>query len=1071
MLGQTVCPSCGAGTDAGARFCPTCGGALVKPCASCGSETRVGAQFCASCGHRLDRAPAKEEERKLVTVLFADLTGSTALGEQLDPERLRALLSEYFAAMALVIESWGGTVEKFIGDAVMAVFGIPTLREDDALRAVRAASELHERIAGLNETLERELGVAIELRTGVNTGDVVAGDAAQGQAFATGDTVNVAARLQQTAGQGEIVIGATTFALVRDAVRAEPLPRLELKGKEQPVGALRLLEVFAGAPAFTRRLDAPFVGRADELAALVAGLDEAERESACRLVTITGAPGVGKSRLVRELLSATEGRARAVVGRCLSYGEGITYWPLAEIVRQVGGEDARARLAGLVGGTDGELVGERVAGAVGLAETTSRTEEIFWAVRRLFESLARDGPLVVVLDDVHWAESTLLDLVEYVLAFARAPLLLVCAARPDLFDVRPSWAAPRPGAALVSLQPLSEAESEALVAGLAGGPPARRVVEAAEGNPLFLEQLLAFESEDGHDGGRLATPPTIQALLGARIDRLEESERTVLERASVEGRLFHLGAVSELLPEQMRSLAGAGVLSLVRKELVRPDESLFPGDDGFRFTHILVRDVAYEGMPKAVRGKAHERFAAWLEGKAGARVAEYEEILAYHLEQAASYGRQVRPGDQRTDELARIASERLASVGRRALERGDVLAAANLLERALRLHLVDNEGRVDLVADLFECYFQAGHLTEAERLLADASAAATAEGERARATIDVLRAILEMQSDPANSSDRALRKAVRAVGVFDASGDYRGLSLSWRLIQNVHWQRGEVARSKEATEQALAHAVRAGDVHAQSVHRLAIGGALVFGEAPLGECASFMEGELQWAREMGIRAHEALALVGVGHMEAARGRRVEGLRLIEEGSSLLLDLGRRLDVAALVGNWAHITFDEPAQIARALRNAYEILSEAGEKGYLSTVAASLAETVLAQGDVGEAERLLDEAEEAGASDDVTTQVVVRRVRARVLALTGEWREAERLAREAAALASATEYVELRGLTLEALGDVLAATGKIEEARDARAGAVRVFEAKGFTVLADRARARLAELQATGSPSQ
>jgi class 3 adenylate cyclase/tetratricopeptide (TPR) repeat protein len=1011
------------------------------------------------------------EARKTVTVVFSDVAGSTNLGERLDPEAVRYVMGRWFGEAASALERHGGTVEKFIGDAVMAVFGIPTLREDDALRAVRAAAELRERIAGLNEDLERELGVAIVLRTGVNTGAVVAGDPAQGQAFATGDAVNVAARLEQTAAPGEIVIGGTTYALVRDAVRAEPLAPLELKGKAETVEAFRLLEVFAGAPAFTRRLDAPFVGRKEELAAVVARLDEAERERSGRLVTIVGAPGIGKSRLVRELLSATKSRSRAVIGRCLSYGEGITYWPLAEIVRQVGGEDPRAVVSELVGGDDGELVGERVAGAVGLGETTARTEEIFWAVRRLFESLADKRPLLVVLDDVHWAEPTFLDLVEYLLAFARGPIFLVCAARPDLFDVRPSWAAPRRGATLVSLQPLSDAESEALVAGRAAPLPARRVVEAAEGNPLFLEQLLAFESENGREGGGRAPPPTIQALLAARIDRLEESERAVLERASVEGRLFHLGAVSELLPEEMRPLTGASVLSLIRKELVRPDESLFPGDDGFRFAHILVRDVAYEGMPKAVRAEAHERFAAWLEGKAGAWPPEYEEILAYHLEQAASYGREVRPGDGRADELARIASERLASAGRRALERGDVLAAANLLERALGLHSAADAGRVDLIADLFECYFEAGRLTEAERLLADASGAATADDEPARGTIDVLQAILEMQYDPANSSDRALRKAMRAVDVFEASGDYRGLSRSWRLIQNVHWQRGEVARSRVATEQALTHAVRAGDVRAQSVHRMAIAGALVFGDTPLDECVSFLVRERNWAQEMGMQAHEALVLVGLGHMEAARGGKVEGLRLIDEGNSLLLELGRRLDVAALAGNWAHLTFEEPALVAGELRKAYGILSEAGEKSYLSMVAASLAETVLAQGDVEEAERLLDEAEDAGASDDVTTQVMVTRGRARVLALRGERREAERLAREAVALACATEYVELRGLTLEALGDVLAATGKLEEAREAGAEAVRVFEAKGFTVLADRARARLAELQAVGSPSQ
>jgi class 3 adenylate cyclase/tetratricopeptide (TPR) repeat protein len=1010
------------------------------------------------------------EARKTVTVVFSDVAGSTNLGERLDPEAVRYVMGRWFGEAASALERHGGTVEKFIGDAVMAVFGIPTLREDDALRAVRAASELHERIAGLNVALEHELGVTIALRTGVNTGAVVAGDPAQGQAFATGDAVNVAARLQQAAAPGEIVMGEATFALVRDAVRAQPLRPLELKGKAQPVGALRLLEVFAGAPAFTRRLDAPFVGRADELAALVAGLDEAGREGACRLVTVTGAPGIGKSRLVRELLSATEGQARAVVGRCLSYGEGITYWPLAEIVRQVGGEDPRTVVAELVGGDDGELVGERVAGALGLGETTGRTEEIFWAVRRLFESLADDRPLVVVVDDVHWAEPTFLDLVEYVLAFARAPIFLVCAARPDLFDVRPSWGAPRQGATLVSLQPLSDAESEALVAGLVGPLSAHYVVDAAEGNPLFLEQLLAFESEHGREGGGRAPPPTIQALLAARIDRLEDSERAVLERASVEGRLFHLGAVSELLPEEMRPLTGASVLSLVRKELVRPDESLFPGDAGFRFAHILVRDVAYEGMPKAVRAEAHERFAAWLEGKVGARVAEYEEILAYHLEQAASYGRELRPGDKRTEELARIASERLASAGRRALERGDVGAAANLLERVLGLLRGDDPARIDVVPDLYDSYLDAGRFADAKALLEDASALA-GTADRARATVSVLWAKLMLQSDPKRRSERALPDAREAISIFEACEDDRGLARAWELVFDVHWERGELARANEAAKRAHVHAERIGDARAQARHRSDIAGAVIFGAVRLDEGIRIIERDLAWARTANVRWLEGVSLIALGTLHAAQSRVDLGRRLVEAGKVLLSELGMGWINSAHAGNWVEVLCETPAEMEREFRAAYETLAEAGEKGVLSTMAADLADAVLAQGRIEEAVRLLDEAEQAGASEDVVTQVIVARVRAKVLAERGEAEAAERLAREAVERAFATEYVQMRADTLRAFADVLAAAGRSEEAAEVLAQAIGVYEAKGFLLLADRARASLKELQAVGSPSQ
>jgi class 3 adenylate cyclase/tetratricopeptide (TPR) repeat protein len=1009
------------------------------------------------------------EARKTVTVVFSDVAGSTNLGERLDPEAVRYVMGRWFSEAAIALERHGGTVEKFIGDAAMAVFGIPTLREDDALRAVRAASELHERIAGLNEELERELGVTIALRTGINTGEVVAGDPAQGQAFATGDAVNVAARLQQTAAPGEIVLGEPTFALVRGAVRAEPLEPLELKGKADPVGALRLLEVFAGAPAFTRRLHAPFVGRAEELAALFAALDEAEREGACRLVTVVGAPGIGKSRLVRELLTATKGRARAVIGRCLSYGEGITYWPLAEIVRQVGGEDPRTVVAELVGGEDGELVGERVAGAVGLAETTSRTEEIFWAVRRLFESLARERPLVVVVDDIHWAEETLLDLLEYFAAFAHASILLLCAARPDLFDARPSWAAPRPGSTLVSLEPLTDAESEELMAGLgAETTTASHVVAAAEGNPLFLEQLLALETENGPEAGQPATPPTIQALLGARIDRLEENERTVLERAAVEGRLFHLGAVAELLPDDRRAAAGSSVLSLVRKELVRPDESLFPGDDAFRFAHILVRDVAYEGLPKTVRAEAHERFAAWLERKAGVRLAEYEEILAYHLEQAAFYGRDVRPGDPRTEALARAAAERLTATGRRAVARGDLRAGANLLERALSLLPPDSD-RMSLVRDLFECYVYSARFGDAEVLLAEAEPHAAID-QRSAAVLTLLRAWLGESVDPEGWSERALQEAEAAIPVFEAAGDHAALSRAWLLVHIGHWNRGELEAARRASERGLEAAERAGDIAAQAEHRSCILGAWVFGATSLEHCLPLIERELEWTRKSGAKNKEALALIALGEANAGQGRLAEGGRLIAEGNALLRDLGAVLFAAAATATWVHFVWDSPGDVERELRSAYEILSEAGEKGFLSTVAAELAEVMLEQGDAKEAARLLDEAEEAGGSDDVTTQVIVRRVRAKLLAQEGEDEEAVRLAREAVTRASTTEYAMLRADALRDLAAVLAQTGNSAEAADVMDEAIAAYERKGYTVLADRARARLAELRAS-SPSQ
>ena len=507
----------------------------MTACPSCATENPEGFRFCGNCGADLAvETPA--EIRKTVSVLFCDLVGSTALGERTDPEVLRELMGSYHAALRAILERHGGTVEKFVGDAAMAVFGIPHVHEDDALRAVRAAAEMRQVVARLD----------LHVRIGVSTGEVAAG---VGETLVTGDTVNVAARLEEAAEPGEILIGEQTERLVRDRVRAEALAPVELKGKTNAVAAFRLLEVLPDAPAFTRPSDAPFVGRAEEVEVLRLAAERAAGERLPQLCTIVGPPGIGKSRLAREFLAGVGEKPRILVGRCLPYGEGITYWPLGEIVRQVGGGDPRDSIAEIVGGEEGAFVADHVAGAISLGPAGGSPEEISWAVRKLFEALARDRPLIAVVDDIHWAEPTLLDLLEYVASFtADVPLLVLCTARPDLFELRPSWTNPRANATLVSLEPLPVEESETLVDELqeVDARTRARIVAAAEGNPLFVEQLLAMRAEEGD--GELVIPPTIQALLSARLDRLEPAERAVLERASIEGRLFHRSAVTELLP-------------------------------------------------------------------------------------------------------------------------------------------------------------------------------------------------------------------------------------------------------------------------------------------------------------------------------------------------------------------------------------------------------------------------------------------------------------------------------------------------------------------------------------------
>ena len=544
-------------------------------CASCGRHNDADASFCSGCGAQLVADPMDAETRKVVTVVFTDVAGSTALGERLDAESLRRVMWRYFDAMQPILERHGGTVEKFIGDAIVAVFGVPTVHEDDALRAVRAAGEMREALELVNESLAAEYDVRIATRTGVNTGEVIVGETASDQKLATGDAVNVAARLEQAAQAGDVLLGESTYDLVRDAVVAEPAPAVEAKGKSRPLAAWRLVELKPDVPAFTRPVRTPFVGRRRELDELHEAYDAVVRESLCRLVTIVGPPGIGKSRLAREVLGSFR-EAQAVVGRCVAYGDGVTYLPLGEIVRQIAGAEPEPVLTRILSEVErGSAATRLIMGALGMNDEPGSPEETAWAFRRLFEALAASRPLVVVVDDIHWADETLLDLLEYLVGFSSgAPILLLCLARPDVFDVRPSWGTPRTGTTLVSLSALSDDESEGLIDELWGDddvtPALRdRIVDVAAGNPLFVEQMLAMLADDP-EAAEEAVPPTLQALLAARIDRLEPDERVVLQRGSVEGRLFHRGAVAELLAPRSADGLGGILLTLARKELRSP---------------------------------------------------------------------------------------------------------------------------------------------------------------------------------------------------------------------------------------------------------------------------------------------------------------------------------------------------------------------------------------------------------------------------------------------------------------------------------------------------------------------
>ncbi len=711
----------------------------MSTCPSCGAATPEGARFCSECGFALTGGGPPLGLRKVVTILFCDLCDSTRLGEGLDPETLRQVMAQYFRSVSAVLERHEAVIEKYIGDAVMAVFGVPAVREDDALRAVRAANDMRGALAELNEQLGGRYGVTLETRTGVNTGEVIVGDPSRGHGFVSGDAVNLAARLEQAAPRGETLIGERTLELVRHAVSVEPVPPLELKGKSGRVPAFRLLGVQEAPGLGDGGLSSPLVGRERKLRHLTAALARALGRRGCELVTILGPAGIGKSRLTYEFIESVRERAVVATGRCVSYGEGLAFWPLREVVATLTGipegrstHEVQARLARLVDGDDdAAVIVERVSAALGWSEAPTDPGGTFWAVRKLLEAAAK-RPLILVFEDIHWAEPILLDLIEHLAGtLDGVPVLILALARGDLLDVRPDFGR---DAERLPLGPLDGDDSKRLVEHLLGDEDiaadlAHQVAARAEGNPLFVAELVRMLVEERRlertqaglsavHSSLLSLPPTIHTLLAARIDRLEPDDRDAAEAGAVVGRSFGAGALLALTDGADRATLDGRLEALLRKQVIAPDGGRFAGDETFSFTHVLLRDVAYRGVLKARRADLHRRYADWLERAAGERAAEYDELLGYHLEVAHRYLTELRALEDR-GELAARAARRLGSSGGRALARGDTRAAVSLLERAVSLLDEDDPARRELTTKLGIALAEAGQLTRVDALLHD----------------------------------------------------------------------------------------------------------------------------------------------------------------------------------------------------------------------------------------------------------------------------------------------------------------------------------------------------------------
>ena len=1060
----------------------------MRVCPKCGEENSDRARFCQVCATPLPELEHVTEARKTATMVFCDLTGSTALGEKMDPESLRHVVTRYFDEMKQVLARHGGTVEKFIGDAVMAVFGVPMVREDDALRAVRAADEMQSAMREMNVELELEWGVALAARIGVHTGEVIAGDPSSGHGFVSGDAVNVAARLEQAAAPGTVLIGEATYRLVRDAVSAEEVEPLELKGKSEPVPAYRLVEVIPHKLGVSRRLDSALVGRVEEMEALKAAFVRSSEQRICTQVTVFGAAGLGKSRLTQEFVTQASSTARVLSGRCLPYGEGITYWPVAEIIRTACNvnasstpDQAREAIATTLADiTDPDMVLPRLQAIVGLSDINPDTQEIFWAIRKLIEFASREQPLVLVVDDIHWAESTLLDLLEYLPDFVQAaPVMLLCLARRDLRDVRPDWGS---SGTVINLEPLATTDVEMLISNLLGQadlPPdlQSRVVEAAEGNPLYVEELLNMLIDDEiltrQDGrwrsrGELTTltiPPTIQALVEARLDRIPNEERAVAQRAAVVGKEFWWGAVSDLSPEPARDQIPRHLNSLVRKELILPERSSFEDEDAFRFTHIMIRDAAYAGLAKESRAELHERFASWLQEKAKQRIIEHEEILAFHLEQAAHLYAELGSSDPKIDRLKTSALEMLDRSGRRAYARGDMPAAQSLLKRAIALLPVRDQRRTDLSAILGDVLLDLGEFTEVEVVIEQIERVAkAADDAHAGAWATLLRSDLLSQTDSAAWQESGPAQLEPAIAEFQKTSDHLGLARVYLLKALLFWDSYRATEANEALEMSLDHAARSSESSRAKARALSgLAAVLLWGPEPVERATARCRETIDHAEDMLVlRGNNLLRL---GALEAMAGRYDEGRRLAREGRHILADLGQKVMLAASIEEvgFIEILAGDLEAAEQEHRGGLAELEQLGANPYVAMNAAHLGVILCELSRFDEAENFARMSEEVPGEDISDVDWGTRSIRARVAASRGQLDEASRFAAEALHLTKDVELVRFRGCALETAGQVLQAAGEKEEARAAFGKALDLYEAKGIVSFIDKMRARIAAL--------
>jgi class 3 adenylate cyclase/tetratricopeptide (TPR) repeat protein len=993
--------------------------------------------------------------RKPVTVLFCDVVGSTAMGERMDAEVVRALMSAYFDSVRDVLEQHGGTVEKFIGDAVVAVFGVPIVHEDDALRAVRAASQIR---AVLSE-------LRIPARIGVNTGEVLAHS---GDVSVTGDAVNVAARLEQHATPGDVLIGDLTYRLVKGAVVAEAMEPLVVKGKRSPVPAWKLVSV-TDAPA--RPLGtAAFVNRQPECHALVRALDAAAREERAKVVTVLGPPGIGKSRLLHEFTSSVADRARVVGGRCLSYGEGTSVFALSEVVRGVVGEDIDAGLAARLSGVEhGEQIAARVAAAIGAGGQGGPAEEIQWAVRRLLECVAGDRALVIGLDDVHWAEPWLLSLVEYLAAFASAPILVVtCARREELLERRAEWARPGAPGEVIELESLSRAHTRELVSEMLAGRSAptgvaEHIASRSDGNPLFAEQVVALEVARDFVG-TTALPLTLRGLLQERIDHLEADEREVLARAAVEGVVFHRSLLAALADDELPVDEGGATRALIRKGFITTAVPEIPGEDAFRFHHVLLRDAAYEALPKERRVRMHVRVADCMDA-----LTHHHELIGHHLREAWRYMGELDADQAVRQRLGLRAASELVLAANFAVVRSALPAAARLLGQAADMLPERSPGRVKVLVELGDVLLTSGRLQEAQKTLTETLRVAQSIGDGSGAAhASMLRLQVALQVDPDPPLAEIEAASTQAEVTFSSRDDDLGMCRVYHTRALGHWFAGRCEAAGNAWAHAAEHA-RAADLARLSGAGSAlpdmlawIASAAQLGPEPvpaaIDRCLRLLEETSDhplW--QAFVRRPLGHLYAMLGEFDRSRAEFAECRHVLDEMSETIHSAARdrEAESALLEG--------DAVRAERMLRESTNRLQAMGDRFMLSFSAAVLARAVEAQDRADEAYELTLEAETLAVEGDVLAEVSWRVVRARILAGRGDAGEAERIAREAVQLAATTDWLVGQADAAQTLACTLfAQDGRLAEAERAFEDALGLYERKEATALGETARALRAD---------